>query len=161
MKKIWIIRHAKSLKTAFVSDIERPLIERGVSDANLVSNHIKNNLDAHFTIISSSAKRASDTAVIFANNLGYTPEDIIYMDELYTFDDRKLEQVIRNLDDTLNHVLVIGHNPALTDFVNNISNGFFDNIPTSGMVEIVFEQTEWLKIASGKVNYNIFPKKIK
>ena len=161
MKKIWIIRHAKSLKTAFVSDIERPLVERGVSDANLVSNHVKGKLEPHFTIISSSAKRASDTAVIFANNLGYAPEDIVYMDELYTFDDRKLEQVIRNLDDTLNHVLIFGHNPALTDFVNNLSNGFFDNIPTSGMVEIIFEQTEWLKIASGKVNYNLFPKKIR
>jgi phosphohistidine phosphatase len=161
MKKISIIRHGKSLKSAYVSDKERPLIERGVADANLVSNHIKSNLEPHYTIISSTAKRAADTALIFATNLGYNPEDIIYMDELYTFDDRKFEQVIRNLDDSLHHILVIGHNPALTDFANNISNGFFENIPTSGLVEIEFSQEEWLNVKKGKVNHFVFAKKLR
>jgi phosphohistidine phosphatase len=161
MKTISIIRHAKTLKTAFVSDKERPLIERGVADANLVSHHIKSSLDPHFTIISSTAKRAADTALIFATNLGYSPDDIIYMDELYTFDDRKFEQIIKHLDDSFQHILVIGHNPALTEFVNNISNGFFENIPTSGYVEIEFAQEHWFQIAEGKVSKNIFPKKIR
>lgn len=161
MKTITIIRHAKALKAEYLSDKERPLVNRGVSDTNLISNYIKDRLEAHYSIISSTAKRASDTAVILANNLEYALEDIVYIDDLYTFDDRKFEQVIRGLDDSFQHIIVVGHNPAVTDFVNSNSNAYFEIIKTSGCVDIQFAENTWANIKEGTVTYSIFPKKLR
>ncbi len=161
MKKLILIRHAKSSWDLPVLDKERPLAHKGIKDAYLMSEMILNYLPNSFVFWSSTAKRASETAKIFAENLKCPPELIVFKDGLYTFDEKQLEEEIKNCNDRFDNLIVFGHNPAITDFVNEYGNVFIDNVKTCGFVSILFEQDKWKNIYKGQVQRVIFPKDFK
>ena len=161
MKNLILIRHAKSSWEAPLKDFDRPLMKRGILDAHNVSGTISNFLPKTYIIWSSTAARASETALIFAQNLSYPIESILYKDELYTFDDRQLEKVIKSCDNSFESVILFGHNEAITNFVNKFGDVFIENVPTSGFVSLRFEEDSWDKINKGITHKTIFPKDLK
>jgi phosphohistidine phosphatase len=161
MKQLLLIRHAKSSWDAPLRDYDRPLTGKGIQDAHLVSSNITGQIPATFLVWSSAAKRASETAVIFAQNISFPVESIIFKEELYTFDERKLEQIIKSCSDDYDHLMVFGHNEAITNFVNKFGNTFIDNVSTSGFVNIIFDQTSWKYIEKGITKKVIFPRDLK
>ena len=124
MKTLVLVRHGKSSWESFVSDFERPLIQRGVEDISLVAKNSISILPTHFSIWSSTAKRASETALIFAQNISYPVESIVYKKELYTFDENQLEKVIKSCSNLFESVILFGHNEAITNFVNKFGDVF-------------------------------------
>jgi phosphohistidine phosphatase len=112
-------------------------------------------------IWSSTAKRASETAIIFAQNLMWPLESIQYKDDLYTFDANKLESVIKSCSDDYENVILFGHNEAITELVNKFGDVFIDNVPTTGFVSISFNTNNWSSISEGKVLKTIFPRDLK
>ncbi|HMJ47307.1 MAG TPA: histidine phosphatase family protein, partial [Ferruginibacter sp.] len=138
MKNLIIIRHAKSSWDAPLNDIDRPLEQRGIKDAHLVAADCINYIPKTFLMWSSTAKRASETAMIFAQNISYPIENITFRDELYTFDDYKLEKIVKSFKDDCDNVILFGHNEAITNFVNKFGDVFIDNVPTSGFVSLQF-----------------------
>lgn len=161
MKNLILIRHAKSSWEAPLKDFDRPLMKRGILDAHDVSVNISQYLPKTFIIWSSTAARASETALIFAQNLSYPLESIIFKDDLYTFDERQLEKVIKSCDNSLESVILFGHNEAITNFVNKFGDVFIENVPTSGFVSLQFETDSWNNIDKGKTKKTIFPKDLK
>ncbi len=69
MKKIIIVRHAKSSWDEHFNDHDRSLAVRGLKDAELVSLKFKELKEIPDLVISSTAKRAKMTADIFKKNL--------------------------------------------------------------------------------------------
>lgn len=161
MKNLILIRHAKSSWEAPLKDFDRPLMKKGILDAHEVSAHISNFLPKTFIIWSSTAARASETALIFAQNLSYPIESIVYKDDLYTFDEKQLEKVIKSCDNSLESVILFGHNEAITNFVNKFGDVFIENVPTSGFVSLQFDAESWNSINKGKTHKTIFPKDLK
>lgn len=161
MKQLIIVRHAKSSWDVPLRDYDRPLTSKGIQDAHLVSSNIIGHIPKSFLIWSSAAKRASETAMIFAQNISFPVESIIFKDELYTFDERKLEQIIKSCSDNYEHLMVFGHNEAITNFVNKFGSTFIDNVSTSGFVNIIFDQTNWKYIEKGITQKVIFPRDLK
>lgn len=161
MKNLILIRHAKSNWDMPLKDFDRPLEQRGVKDAHLVSSNIQNYIPKKFILWTSSAKRASDTAVIFAQNILYPIENIVYKDDLYTFDEKQLENSIKSCANTFDSVILFGHNAAITNFVNKFGDIFIDNVPTSGFVSLEFNTDNWEKISTGKTKKIIIPKDLK
>jgi phosphohistidine phosphatase len=161
MKNLILIRHAKSSWEALLRDIDRPLEQRGIKDAHLVATNCLKYLPSTFVIWSSIAKRASETALVFAQNILYPIESIVFSEELYTFDEKQLEKVIKSFSNNLENVILFGHNEAITDFVNKFGDIFIDNVPTSGFVSLEFETDNWDKINKGKTKKIIYPKKLK
>ena len=161
MKQLFVIRHAKSSWTTPLNDFDRPLSNRGIHDAHLVSSSIKNETPNSYLVWSSAAKRASETATIFAQNLSFPIDNIEFKKELYTFDDRKLEQIVKSCPDNFNNLMVFGHNEAITNFVNKFGNTFIDNVPTSGFVKLTFEVTIWNNIVKVQTQKTVFPRDLK
>jgi len=161
MKNLTLIRHAKSSWVAPLKDIDRPLEQRGIRDAHLVAAKCVNYIPKTFLIWSSPAKRASETAIIFAQNISYPIENITFLQELYTFDDRKLESIIKSFDNNYDNVILFGHNEAITNFVNRFGDTFIENVPTAGFVSIEFNTNDWNAIEKGKTKKTIFPKDLK
>ncbi|MFH6995875.1 SixA phosphatase family protein [Flavobacterium sp. FlaQc-48] len=161
MKNLILIRHAKSSWEAPLKDFDRPLMKRGILDAHDVSANISKFLPKTYIIWSSTAARAQETALIFAQNISYPIESIVYKDELYTFDDKQLEKVIKSCDNSFESVILFGHNEAITNFVNKFGDVFIDNVPTSGFVSLQFESESWDSIHKGKTHKTIFPKDLK
>jgi len=161
MKNLILIRHAKSSWDAPIDDKQRFLSNRGIKDAHLISQHIQSLIPKTNLIWSSDAKRAAETATIFAQNLNWPLESIIFKDELYTFDCAKLENVIKACADDYENVILFGHNEAITEFVNKFGDVFINNVPTSGFVSISFPEDSWSKIKNGKTKKILFPSQLK
>ena len=161
MKNLILIRHAKSSWEAPLKDFDRPLMKKGILDAHEVSANISNFLPKTYIIWSSTAARASETALIFAQNISYPIESIVFKDELYTFDDKQLEKIIKSCDNSFESVILFGHNEAITNFVNKFGDVFIENVPTSGFVSLQFDADSWNAINKGKTHKTIFPKDLK
>jgi phosphohistidine phosphatase len=161
MKNLVLVRHAKSNWDMPLKDIDRPLDQRGLKDAHLVSLNIQKHIPNKYIIWSSTAKRAHDTAVIFAQNILYPIENIEFKDDLYTFDEKQLEIIVKSCTNTFDSVILFGHNAAITNFVNKFGDVFIDNVPTSGFVSLEFDTDYWDKIHKGKTKKIIIPKDLK
>ena len=161
MKQLILIRHAKSSWDAPLDDFDRPLTVKGIKDAHLVSSNIGNHLPKTFLVWCSSAKRATETAIIFAQNISFPAESIIYKQALYTFDQMQLEKIVKSCSDDFDHLIVFGHNEAITNFVNHYGSIIIDNVSTSVFVNIIFDQNNWKNIAKGITKHVIFPNDLK
>ncbi|MDA9070232.1 histidine phosphatase family protein [Arenitalea sp.] len=161
MKKLVLVRHAKSSWEHDVTDHQRPLKKRGFKDADMVSNSFKKiSLTADF-LISSDAIRAKTTAEIFISNLNMDESIVRFTHDLYDFSGKSLLRVIKSCDDIINTLMVFGHNHALTDFVNTYGDKYIDNVPTSGLVIIEFDIDNWKDLKPGKTCYTLFPRDLK
>ena len=161
MKKLFLIRHAKSSWEAPLRDYDRPLMKSGIRDAHLVSSNILKHVPKTYLMWSSAAKRAAETALIFAQNISYPLESIVFKEELYTFDDKKLEDIIKSCPNEYDNLILFGHNEAITNFVNKFGSVSIDNVSTSGFVSINFESTNWNTIQNGNTVKTIFPRDLK
>lgn len=161
MKNLILIRHAKSSWEAPLSDKDRPLDARGIKDAHMVSMDCHEFLPKAFTIWSSTATRATETALIFAQNISYPIENIQFRDDLYTFDERELEKFIQSIGDHYDNVILFGHNEAITNFVNKFGDVFIDNVPTSGFVSLKFDTENWESLPKGRTLKTLFPRQLK
>jgi len=161
MKNLILIRHAKSSWEAPLKDIDRPLDQKGITDAHLVATNCLKFIPSHTVIWSSSAKRTQETAIIFAKTILYPIENIVFKEELYTFDENQLEKVIKSFANNIENVILFGHNGAITNFVNKFGDIFISNVPTAGFVWLEFDTDGWEKIKIGKIKKTIFPKNLK
>ncbi|GAB1855508.1 histidine phosphatase family protein [Flavobacteriaceae bacterium MHTCC 0001] len=161
MKKLILIRHAKSSWEFDVIDHERPLNNRGVNDAHLISRELKT-LNINIDIaICSDANRAKSTADIILPKLNIESTKITYNHKLYDFSGRDLVDVIKNTDRAVKTLLIFGHNHAITAFVNTYGSTYIENVPTCGVVAIEFETDQWSNIANGSTVFTLFPKDLK
>jgi len=162
-KTLYIVRHGKSSwDYPGIQDIDRPLIERGISSSYKMSRSFFGKNPPPELIVSSPAIRALHTALIFARTLEM-PASLLEIDHvIYMATDGDLIELIYSFDDSLNSIMVFGHNPCLTDFSNRFLKDKIDNIPTSGMITLVFKTKSWKEIGPNTLIREDFeyPKKL-
>lgn len=163
MKTLYIIRHAKSSWDDLdQSDYDRPLNERGKRDAPRMGKRLKEKEIHPDIILSSPAKRACSTGKRIAEILKYPKNNIKTIKALYHADEVTLLETLKKVNDNCDVVMLIGHNPGLTEFVNTISEDetSIDNIPTCGIVAFEFKIDSWkeIKWAMGKMLFFDYPK---
>jgi phosphohistidine phosphatase len=161
MKHLYIVRHAKSSwDDLSLLDAQRPLSERGFKDAPRMAKRFKEREVAVGQMISSPAVRAFETCRIFANILGYPEKDIRLERSLYHASEDGMLEVVREISDAVNTVMVFGHNPGLTDFVNSLSKQMLVNVPTCGIAGLVFPFDRWQDVTwgTGSLEYYDYPK---
>ncbi|QOY54941.1 histidine phosphatase family protein [Candidatus Sulfurimonas marisnigri] len=147
MKKLYIIRHAKSSwKDSSLSDFDRPLNKRGRVDAPLMGKVLKGKKVSPDAIISSPALRAKTTAQNIAKNINFT-KPITYDENIYEANDDTLLYVMKKLNKEDSVVFIFGHNPGLNMLAESLV-GLDENIPTCGIVEIEFDCKKWSEISS-------------
>jgi phosphohistidine phosphatase len=160
MKKLFIIRHAKSSwDNPYLDDFDRPLNQRGENDAPRIGNHLKIKGIHPDLILSSTANRALTTAKIIGQWIGYPANQIISHPKLYHASASQLKKVIKSQNNGLTTIFLFGHNPGLTDLANLLSNARIDNIPTCGVLGIQFTITSWDEIDKGGTFLDFFSPK--
>ncbi len=144
MKSLILVRHAKSSwNDEKLSDRERPLNDRGERDAPEMGKRIVNHGIRPSLIITSPAVRARTTAKIIAQQIGYPIEFLQREDSLYLASLDDLLDVVAAQDNGFNNLMVVGHNPGLTEFANFLLPGLTSNLPTAGMVSIQIDRDDW------------------
>ncbi len=162
MKTLYMVRHAKSSwDDPFLDDMDRPLNKRGKSDAARMGKRLNERELSPDFILSSPAERALSTCILIAEKIGYMAKNIHTDGKLYHASEEELLSIVRKMNDHNDEVMIVGHNPGLTDFVNSLSQDLVtDNLPTCGIVAISlnvdsWKQAEWGK---GQVVFYDFPK---
>jgi len=153
-KTLHIIRHGKALHSIEIDDVDRPLIVKGIHNNIANAKSLISKYSAPQLIISSHAARALQTAHIFARETGYPHEKIIVNEKLYLNGAKETYNIIKNLPENIDSVMIVGHNPDMTFVANRFSANIGD-LPTSGVVSILFEANQWSEIESSKYNNTI------
>ena len=161
MKTLIIVRHGKSSWEYSVNDKDRPLLQRGIFDAISVADVLNEQELSIDAIFSSPANRALHTAMIFLRQLYYPFDKFKVVNELYDFTGDTVLQFIKQLKDSLDTVVIFGHNHAFTHIANSLGNSYIDNVPTSGLVQLNFDVDSWASIEKGITKQTIFPKQLR
>ncbi len=158
MKTIIFLRHAKSSwKESGLSDEARPLNKRGKLNAPEMGKRLKAKGYGLDMIISSTAVRAVTTAESVADAMGFTG-DLIKESELYMADDNGYMNVLTSLDEAVEDVMIVSHNPGTEEIIEYLASQDF-LIPTAAYVLLEFKG-KWKEIGQGscKVLDYDFPK---
>jgi phosphohistidine phosphatase len=157
-RTVVLIRHAKSSwANPSEKDFDRALNERGKKDAPLMGDELKKRNIIPDAIISSTARRARQTAKRIAKAVGFDIEQIQQIDSLYLCEPSAFKDVITNLEITVNTVFIIAHNPGITEFANQLSNQFrVDDMPTCAVVVAQASFQSWLEFNEGTMDVILF-----
>jgi len=162
MKILYLVRHAKSSwkNAEELSDVERPLNKRGERDAPFMAAILQRKGIMPDLLVSSPALRAISTAMEFAATFEYLEGKIFIEDRAYLASSDTIWGVVQNFDDGFDTVMMFGHNPGYTEFVNMFDNVYIDNLPTCGVVCIAFSVSSWadVELENGKVMWVEYPK---
>lgn len=153
-----LIRHAKSSwANPLQSDFDRPLNDRGKEQAPAMGKMLKERGIIPDLIISSSAKRTRQTANKIAEAVGYGADDIKWEEKLYHCIPSVFEELIGQISDKIKTVFIVGHNPGITEFVNQLSPDFrIDDMPTCGIAAVHVETKEWSSFNTSKRKVFLF-----
>ena len=164
-KKIHLIRHAKSSwEDDSLDDIARPLNERGTRTCNFMAGHIWKAGCCFDHVFCSPAVRARSTIELIARSLPEVHVQWKIAPELYPCEGEFLLNWFGSLDEPISEVLIIGHNPGLTDVCNRLSRGNVKNIPTCGYVQLAArKECRWKEISKSSFQLELFlwPKKLR
>ncbi|MEQ8955571.1 MAG: histidine phosphatase family protein [Gammaproteobacteria bacterium] len=162
MKTLYLLRHAKSSwDNPELKDFERPLSGRGTGDVPVMAARFKDRQSMVDCIICSPANRAKTTAKLLAEHIGYPVDDIVSNPELYFAGMGMFLKAASLVDDDCESAMLVGHNPAITEFANAMFGGDIDNIPTCGLVELNVNVDHWgdIRFGSAKLVEFDYPKK--
>ena len=154
-----LVRHAKSSwSNTSLTDFDRPLNRRGVSNAPLMGQRIREyglHLD---TIITSSAERAKETSKLIAKEIKYELQDIDLELDLYHASREVFINILSRQQNK--NIAMVGHNPGIQDFSYWLSSAPEVNFPTCGVIHISFSLGNWTEIYknSGKAIRFEYPK---
>ncbi|MGB5720050.1 MAG: histidine phosphatase family protein [Woeseiaceae bacterium] len=144
MKILTLVRHAKSSwSDSALSDRMRPLNKRGEHDAPAMGRRIAEHGIRPSLIVTSPANRAWTTAKIIAQEISYPLEFLQREDSLYLASLDEFLDVLVAQDNEFNSMMLVGHNPGMTDFANFLSPGLTQNLPTAGVVSVEIDQDHW------------------
>ncbi len=161
MKTVYYIRHAKSdWNIGGSSDFNRDITQEGAEETEKLAKLFKLKGSEINAILSSTAKRALRTSTIFANELNVSEKNLILKDDLYLADAEQLIEEVSLLSDKYSTVILVSHNPGLTELVNSFDGPYIDNVPTSGIVKVEFQVALWAEVSihKGEVTDLMIPK---
>ena len=142
MKLLSILRHAKSSwKDSSLDDHDRPLNKRGLRDAPRVGEFLLEQGLVPDTILSSTARRARETALALATAAGF-PDDVRFTRELYLAGPETYLEALRDLPDACGHAMLVGHNPGIEELVAAVV-GVPESMPTAALAVVELPIESW------------------
>ncbi len=151
MRRLILLRHAKSAWPAGLEDRDRPLNKRGREAAPLAGSYLRDeNLLPDLALVSSAQRTRETFALIEAA----TPCPARYEDRLYLAAPRTLLDAVRETAHDVRTLLVVGHNPGLHDLaVSLVGHGdryafarLREKMPTAAITVLDFAIDTWSEV---------------
>jgi phosphohistidine phosphatase len=163
MKKLILVRHGRAEEpTVEISDFERSLTTKGKLISKLMAQKLRERENHPGLIITSPAFRALETAIIFAEEYGIKPDNIILNSNLYfKMNLHYVHEILSIIKDDTDTIALFGHNPAFTEIADKLSEEGCDFLPKSGVVGVYFNVRTWKDVlhTRGKLEYFLKPEK--
>jgi phosphohistidine phosphatase len=146
MKTLLLLRHAKSdWSDPQLADHHRPLNKRGKRNARRMGRLLKEEHLVPDLILTSTAERAVKTVKTVVAQSGYRGE-IRALDELYPGGSGVYVTIVRDLSDTYKRVMVVGHNPGLEGWLEQLT-GTMTRLPTAALAQIGLPPGRWRELS--------------
>ena len=144
------------------SDFERGLTNRGRKDINTIGSYLKFQGIKPDLILSSCSLRTQETADGLGDKLEFEGPRL-YLQELYLSSPETLKETLMMQEKSYDSILVVGHNPQVTDLVKILTDEHISKMPALGVAAINFDIEDWseLETAKGEIDFFIYPKQFK
>lgn len=144
-----LIRHGKSSwKDADLADFDRPLNHRGRTDGPRMAAFLTGRVPLPDRVLCSPSRRTRATMDFLLPALGDPPPPVDFDPRLYGAEVPDLIEILADTRDTVSAVLLLGHNPALTQLHNHlVSDDPLENLPTLGVAVVQLDLQHWANIA--------------
>ncbi len=144
---LFICRHAQAQNPVLnQADFDRPLTPPGILEAEQAGNWLRQLAIKPDLIVCSSAKRTWSTASIIANKLGHNQDDIKADKSLYNASEAQILNFIANIRKEHITLILVGHNPGVSEIVSSLCGTFRGNVPTGSVHHLSFEFANWQEI---------------
>lgn len=146
MKTLYIMRHPhKEIATPNQDDFDIKLSQEGLDDAKKIAENLNSLKIRPDLIVASPANRTKQTAEIVSKILNYN-KSIMYNEVLFQAFVNELFETITYTFDTVNKLLLIGHNPSLTALAITL-DVYKEEIKPGEVLKIEFDTDSWINIA--------------
>ncbi len=163
MKLLTLVRHAKSSwAEPGQDDFQRPLNPRGRRNAPEMGERLRVRGVKPDRILLSPALRARETADLLLPELGPSEGSVLLEETIYEAACYTLLDLVRSQPREIRHLMLIGHNPGLTELWNLLGRDPADNLPTCGTVGLAFaDLDDWRELQphSGATAFIDYPKR--
>jgi phosphohistidine phosphatase len=162
MKRLFLMRHAKSDWGFDVPDFDRPLNERGMNAAPKIGEELKKRNIFPDLIMSSTALRSRTTAELFSKANSYNKE-IQFVDDLYLCSESTVLKHFKQIPDNFSNVLIISHNPTCENiFIKLNKNKLFYEFKTATIASLKSEIEQWNQIEWKSFDFEwiLYPKEL-
>ena len=152
MRKLVLMRHAKSDYPHGVADHDRPLAPRGEREAALAGEWLRANVAPIGAVLCSSATRTRQTL-----GLAAVDAPVTYLDALYGASPGTMIAQINGADDDVSTLLVVGHEPTVShvalglaapDSDRHAAERIAEKFPTSG-IAVLRVPGSWAQLELG------------
>ncbi|MFD7701852.1 SixA phosphatase family protein [Streptomyces caelestis] len=156
LRRLVVLRHAKSARPEGVADHRRPLGPRGRRDAPAAGRALAEADCLPDLALCSTAVRARRTWELAAAQWG-APPPVRHDPRLYHADVPGLLDVVRETPAEVETLLLVGHNPGLEDLVLTLAGDGLDDtldrvrakFPTSAIAVLSWRGAAWRDLAPG------------
>lgn len=144
MKRLTLLRHGHAEREGAAGDAERALTRRGEQEAWSASARLAELGLLPQYILASAAVRTRQTAGIAQASFGLPREAMALEPRLYLADTFSLLDVIAGVADDVGHLLVVGHNPGLSELVHLLApNSRFSSLETGAWATLETPVKTW------------------
>jgi phosphohistidine phosphatase len=145
VKRLTLMRHADAQwKDPEVADFARPLNRRGHSEAESMGRRLIELTLIPDLIVTSSARRAAQTAEIITQELSLPPRSIRYEEALYLGGAQDILKLVRTMGPRVSHLMIIGHNPGISEAAHLLVPGReTGGLSTAALCSITFDIEQW------------------
>lgn len=163
MKRLILIRHAKSARPAGITDHERPLAPRGREDARRMGAYLAREMLLPALALVSTSVRTRQTFDLLVQGLGVVPS-LRFDRRVYDAPADRLATVIAETPGECRELLLIGHNPGLADLAHRLA-GHGDRyalarmrtkFPTCALAVLDLAEDDWRELADGSARLDRF-----
>jgi len=152
-RQLYIVRHAESHSGHhYKTDIERELTPEGIHQVHELGKHLIESSVQIDLIITSPAQRAKTTALLIANSLNYPGNKIELASKIYSGNLNDLLKIVKEIRDSNQQVLLVGHNPTLLEFINFLSAVKKQSMSTCELTQLS-SATNWHHTIEGSFHY--------
>jgi phosphohistidine phosphatase len=148
LKRLTLMRHANAHWTdAQTSDFERPLNRRGNAEAEAMSRRLAELGWVPTVLLASPARRAQQTADIVTRELGVSAMNRRTEESLYLAPAAQIQRVIQSTGPRVPHLLIVGHNPGITEVANLFApRPRIEDLSTGAICSLIFDARTWGRV---------------
>jgi phosphohistidine phosphatase len=152
VKRLTLMRHANAQwKDPQISDYDRPLNRRGTSEAEAMSRRLIELKLIPTIVLTSSARRAQQTADIVARELGVPARKMRSDESLYLATAADILRVIQTTGPRIPHLMIVGHNPGITELANLLAPTSPTDLATAAICSLTFDARIWADVQAGNL----------